>query len=106
MRFVLMLAALALVAGCDNKSPQQNSPAPASGTSAPPQTSSPSSPQATTPTPPANIGAARSTEEKKEGANPVQGQVDPKQPEQRRDFQQRGDGKGPTSPETAPRGGG
>lgn len=38
--------------------------------------------------------------------NPVQGQVDPKEAQQRRDFQQRGDGAGPRSPETTPRSGG
>ena len=35
---------------------------------------------------PANAGQP-SQAEKPEGSNPVQGQVDPKQPEQRRDFQ-------------------
>ena len=105
MRFLLMLAALALVAGCDK--PSSNNPSPSTGASAPPpQTSAPSAPQSNTPSTPANIGSARSPEEKKEGANPVQGQVDPKQAEQHRDFQQRGDGKGPRSPETAPRQGG
>lgn len=48
-----------------------------------PQTSAPAS---STPTTPANIGTP-SAAEKHEGANPQQGQVDPKQPEQRRDFQ-------------------
>lgn len=48
--------------------------------------------------------AAPSMSEKKHGANPVQGQVDPKQGEQHRDFQQKGDGRGPTSPETTPPG--
>jgi hypothetical protein len=44
--------------------------------------------------------------EKKEGSNPVQGQVDPKQSEQRKDFQQRGDSAGPTSEESKPKQGG
>ena len=100
MRCALILAALALAAGCDK--PAQNNPS-KTGTSAPPQSSAPATPQASTPTTPANIGAPRTPDEKKEGANPVQGQIDPKQAEQRRDFQQPGDGKGPTSPETAPR---
>ena len=46
-------------------------------------------PQPTTSAPantPANVGAP-SAAEKHEGSNPQQGQVDPKQPEQRRDFQ-------------------
>jgi hypothetical protein len=33
----------------------------------------------------------------------VQGQVDPKQSEQRKDFQQKGDSAGPTSPDTKPK---
>ena len=48
-------------------------PQPATTTAAPPNT-------------PANIGTP-SQAEKQEGSNPQQGQVDPKQPEQRRDFQ-------------------
>ena len=46
-------------------------------------------PQPTTTAPantPANVGAP-SQAEKRDGSNPVQGQVDPKQPEQRKDFQ-------------------
>lgn len=101
MRFVLAVVALALAAACD-KGPD-NTPAPRADTAPPPQASSGPS---TTPTTPANAGAPRTQEEKKEGANPVQGQVDPKQAEQHRDFQQKGDGQGPTSPETAPRRGG
>jgi ABC-type glycerol-3-phosphate transport system substrate-binding protein len=45
-------------------------------------------------------------EERKEGANPVQQQVDPKQAEQRRDFQHPNEKAGPTSPETQPKSGG
>jgi hypothetical protein len=52
-------------------------------------------PQSSTPSTPANIGQPANQQEKKEGANPVQGQVDPKQAEQHRDFQQRGDAAGP-----------
>ena len=100
MRFVLAVVALALAAACD-KGPD-NTPAPRADTPTPPQASSGSS----TPTTPANAGAPRTQEEKKEGANPVQGQVDPKQAEQHRDFKQPGDAKGPTSPETAPKRGG
>jgi hypothetical protein len=46
-------------------------------------------PQPTTSAPagsPANLGVP-SQSERQTGANPVQGQVDPKQPEQRKDFQ-------------------
>jgi hypothetical protein len=47
----------------------------------------PAPPAATqTPTTPANAGTPTAAE-KAEGSNPQQQQVDPKQPEQRRDFQ-------------------
>ena len=52
---------------------------------APPPQPTTSAP-AITPTTPANAGTP-SAAEKHEGSNPQQGQVDPKQPEQRRDFQ-------------------
>ena len=45
-------------------------------------------------------------EEEKDGANPVQGQVDPKQAEQHKDFQQSGDGAGPKGPDAMPKRGG
>jgi len=97
----LALAA-ALIAGCD-KGPEQrgerNTAQPSGGASKPQA-------QATTPTTPANIGQPATQEEKKEGANPVQGQVDPKQGEQHRDFQRSGDAAGPKSPDTAPKTGG
>ena len=54
-------------------------------------------PQPTTSAPagtPANVGVP-SQSERQAGANPVQGQVDPKQPEQRRDFQRPGEQAGP-----------
>ena len=50
---------------------------------APPQ---PTTTTTSPPNAPANVGAP-SQAEKREGSNPQQGQVDPKQPEQRRDFQ-------------------
>jgi len=46
------------------------------------------------------------SEERKEGANPVQQQVDPKEAAQRRDFQHPNEKAGPTSPETQPKSGG
>ena len=52
-------------------------------------------------TTPANAGNPTSAE-KKDGANPVQGQVDPKAGAQHRDFQQGGDGAGPRSSDTQP----
>ena len=62
--------------------------------------SQPATPQSTTPTTPANLPKPTTMEERREGANPQQGQVDPKDSEQRRGFQQSGDDKGPTSPAT------
>ena len=95
---ILMLAALALVAGCSKGPATDNARA---RTESPPAQA-----QATTPTTPANVGQPGSHEEKKEGANPQQGQVDPKAPEQHRDFQMQGDQKGPTGPDTQPKRGG
>jgi hypothetical protein len=95
---ILVFAALVLVAGCDKGPDSSNATA---GANTPPQ-----QPQASTPSTPANAGQPGSHGEKKEGANPVQGQVDPKQAEQHRDFQQKGDGAGPTGPDTAPKRGG
>ena len=86
--------ALGTLAGCDRN------PDPATKSSTTPSTPSPAgsgSSSATTPsTPntPANVGTPSSAE-KKDGSNPVQGQVDPKQNEQRKDFQQKGDAAGP-----------
>jgi hypothetical protein len=79
--------ALGALAGCDRTPDQRaNQPAGAGG-SAP-------TPQANTPSTPANAGTPSSAE-KKEGSNPVQGQVDPKQGEQHKDFRQGGDAAGP-----------
>jgi hypothetical protein len=96
--FIPMFALLALVAGC-NKGPDAKNP--------PARADAPSSQaQANTPTTPANVGQPGSQEEKKEGANPQQGQVDPKSGPQRRDFQQQGDQAGPKSADTTPKSGG
>ena len=68
--------------------------------STPPQSSAPAGsgastvPQSNTPSTPANAGQP-SQAEKKEGSNPTQGQVDPKEGAQHKDFQQKGDGAGP-----------
>ena len=82
---IIVATALALgtLAGCDRKPEQRPASAGSSAV-----------PQSTTPTTPANTGTP-SAAEKKEGSNPVQGQVDPKQPEQNKDFQQKGAGAGP-----------
>ena len=111
LSFLFAAAALSLAAACDRDEPTRASPAgsaPATASSAPAPSSPPSSSasagaSATTPTTPANVGAPGSDAQRKEGTNPVQGQIDPKQREQHRDFQQRGDAAGPTSPETKPK---
>ena len=95
LQILVLAAALALAAGC-NKASDQAKPAP-NADKAPPQS------QVNTPTPSASTGASATQEEKKEGANPVQGQVDPKDAQQQRDFQQKGDGAGPKGPDTEPK---
>lgn len=69
------------VAACDRPS-TQTGPGDRGTAKAPPPPAAPNA----TPTTPANAGTP-SAEEKKEGSNPVQGQVDPKEKEQQRDFQ-------------------
>jgi hypothetical protein len=88
---IAVALALGALAGCDrNPNPSQSKTTPPA-TTPPAGTGSSSS---TTPSTPANAGTP-STAEKKDGANPVQGQVDPKQGEQTKDFQQKGAGAGP-----------
>jgi len=82
---VLVGLALTALSACDRNPGQRAAPA-GGGASAPQQSNTPSTP--------ANTGTP-SAAEKKSGSNPVQGQVDPKQSEQNKDFQQRGDGAGP-----------
>jgi len=86
---IAVALALGALTGCDrNPNPSQ------SKTTPPPAGTGSSSATTTTPSTPANAGTP-SAAEKKEGSNPVQGQVDPKQGEQTKDFQQKGAGAGP-----------
>ena len=85
--FIATAFALGAAAGCDRKAPEQRTPAT-------PPSSQAGTGATSTPNTPANVGQP-SQAEKKDGANPVQGQVDPKQGEQHKDFQQKGDGAGP-----------
>ena len=89
MKTTLVTLAIAFaLAACDRTPDQRANQTPP----APPQAGAgASAPQSNTPSTPANVGTP-SAAEKKEGANPVQGQVDPKQPEQRKDFQQKSGG--------------
>jgi len=82
--------ALGALAGCD-RTPDQRATPTSPATSTPPAGSGST---ANTPSTPANAGAP-SEAEKKAGSNPTQGQVDPKQKEQHKDFQQKGDAAGP-----------
>jgi hypothetical protein len=96
MRFALAAAAVAaalLATACDRPPQPRTEPSAGSGASGVTQ---PPRPQTGAPT------SAPTAAEKKEGGNPVQGQVDPKQGAQHKDFQQRGDASGPSSAETKP----
>lgn len=89
MKFTTILVAalsLALLGACDRGEPRPkttsgSSPAASGSTTAPRNEAAPS-----TQNTPANAGTP-STAEKREGSNPVQGQVDPKQGAQHKDFQ-------------------
>jgi hypothetical protein len=97
MKTTLMTVAIALALGtlaaCDrNDNPTQRS------SSATPAPSAPAgSGSSATPSTPANTGTP-SQGEKAAGSNPTQGQVDPKEPAQHKDFEQKGDGAGPKNP--------
>ena len=87
--------ALGTLAGCDrNPAPATKSATTPSATTPPAGSGSSSATTPSTPSTPANAGTPSSAE-KKEGSNPVQGQVDPKEKQQHKDFQQKGDGAGP-----------
>jgi hypothetical protein len=81
--------ALGFLAGCDRDAQERTTATPQSGSAAGGGTAVP---QSNTPTTPANVGAGATNDGKQP---PVQGREDVRQPEQRKDFQQRGDGAGP-----------
>jgi len=68
-----------LITACEKK-PEQRSPAPVT------QTGPATAPVVAPNTPQVALGTPTAAEAK-EGASPVQGQVDPKEPPQRRDFE-------------------
>jgi len=90
--FAIALAATMLIAACERAPQPKTTTAPDAGSGA---SSVPAQPRPQTSTP--------SMEQKKEGSNPQQGQVDPKQSAQHRDFEQSGDKSGPKSAETQPK---
>jgi hypothetical protein len=69
------IAAALLATACDRPPQPRTEPSAGPGASTPVQ-------------PPHPQTGAPSAQQKKEGANPVQGQVDPKEPAQRKDFKQ------------------
>ena len=83
--------ALGGLAGCDRPENQTSTPGPAAGGSS----AAPTTPQSNTPTTPANLGKPSADERSPAAQPPVQGREDVRQPEQRRDFQQKGDEAGP-----------
>jgi|SRR5687768_17744729 hypothetical protein len=87
---VVTALALGTIAGCD-RNPQQR---PATTPPSQAGTGASTVPQSNTPSTPANAGTP-SEAEKASGNTPAQGQVDARQKEQHKDFQQKGDGAGP-----------
>jgi hypothetical protein len=88
-----VLAATVLLAACERQPQPRTAPSSGPSTSPGPSATQPPQPQTGAPT----------LEQKKEGGNPVQGQVDPKQGAQHKDFSQPGDQAGPKSTETQPK---
>ena len=82
--------ALGAAAGCDRNAEQRSPSTTAPGSSAPAGSGGTATQQSNTPSTPANVGGG-----KEHAQPPVQGREDVRQPEQRRDFQHKGDGAGP-----------
>jgi hypothetical protein len=94
---IIAAAALSLAAGCERGN--ETAPPTADRSSSPTApAAAPASGGATTSTTPADVGQRGSASSG--SASPVQQQVDPKEREQHRDFQQKGDAAGPTNPDS------
>jgi hypothetical protein len=95
MKPTILLASSALVlgllAGCD-RAPEESARANTTTQTGSAASGGTATQQSNTPSTPANVGAGATDEGKQP---PVQGREDVRQPEQRKDFQQRGDGAGP-----------
>jgi hypothetical protein len=102
---ITLATALALgLAGCDrnpdpnakqptsSSAPASSAPSTAAGSSSAGSSAAPAAPTNNGPTTPANIGGSSSEAGKQP---PVQGREDVRQPEQRKDFEHKGDGAGP-----------
>jgi hypothetical protein len=88
--------ALGVLAGCDRNHEQRSSSATSPATtSSPAGAGSSAVPQSNTPTTPANVGTPGKSEGSPAVQPPVQGREDVRQPEQRKDFEHKGDGAGP-----------
>jgi len=100
MKTTLLVASIALALGtlaaCDrNPNPQQR-PATTPPSSTAPSSTAPSSTAGTGSSATTAPSTSTSSTAKSDGAQPpAQGQVDAKQPEQQKDFQQKGDSAGP-----------
>ena len=98
---VLTLAvaiSLGLLAGCNRS--ETTPPSPKTDTSS--ATPSSASGSTTTSGTTSSANGSPSTSEKREGANPTQGQVDPKDADQHRDFRHKDDASGPQSSDAQP----
>ena len=82
--------ALGTVAGCDRNAEQRSPSTTAPTSSAPAGSGGTATQQSNTPSTPANIGKGQ-----EHAQPPVQGREDVRQPEQRKDFEHKGDGAGP-----------
>ena len=92
---VSLALALGTLAGCDRNPTPATGATPAPGATSAPAASGSSAAQSNTPSTPANVGAPAQSEKKDGGQPPVQGREDIRQPEQRKDFEHKGDGAGP-----------
>jgi len=100
MRVLTLIAALSLAfaAGCDRNA----TPTPSPKADATPSTPSAAGGSTTASGTTSSVNNGPAGGDKRKGANPQQGQVDPAHADQHRDFQQNGDQAGPKSPDTAP----
>ena len=99
MRSTLLFAGLSLaLAGCGRDEPKSPVSVTPPAHAAPGATQGERQENVATPNSPAGVGGSASAPEGHPGRNPVQGQVDPKQGEQHRDFESKGDGAGPKNP--------